>query len=111
MKTFVVGLISFVLGLAISGFVAIKFFVYGGQSVAVTEIQFYSNTLQLIKSNDIDEIIRRSCFSLPIALENKEQMDNSFFATQLPSILVSADESIEDLASKHLSDKGICNRT
>ncbi|MCP4987540.1 MAG: hypothetical protein GY928_16235 [Colwellia sp.] len=111
MKIFVVGLISFVLGLSLAGFVAIKFFVYGGQSVATSEIQFYSNTLQLINTNNIDEIIRRSCFSLPVALENKEQMDNSFFATESPLIMVSADQSIEDLATKHLSDNGICKRT
>ncbi len=111
MKIFVVGVIFFILGLSLAGFVAIKFFVYGGQSVAASEIQLYSNTLQLINTNDIDEVIRRSCFSLPVALENKIQMDNSFFATQLPTGMVNADESIEDLAAKHLSDKGICNRT
>ena len=110
MKIFVVGLIGFVLGISFAGFVAMKFFVYGGQRVAESEIKFFSNTLQLINTNNIDEIIRRSCFSLPVALKNKEQLDNSFFATELPLSMVNTEESVEDLATKHLSDTGICKQ-
>ncbi|WP_448213466.1 hypothetical protein [Colwellia sp. MEBiC06753] len=110
MKIFLVSLLSFLIGLVMAGYVALTFFVYGGQSVVATEIQFYANTLQLINVNKLDEVVKRSCFALPIALENKAQLDGSLFASNFEYGMTDSGEPIESLAAKHFANSGICHQ-
>lgn len=107
-KVILTGVFGFIVGLVLAGFVALKFFVYGAQSVSAAEIQFYANTLQSIRDDEIDIIVKRSCFALPIAIENKAQMDNKPFSTDFDYGVTKTGENIEDLARKHLSKTGIC---
>lgn len=116
MRTLVIGIVSFVLGLGIAGFVAMKFLVFGGQSVALTEIKFYTTALMLIQEGNVEELTKRSCHFLPIAIENKEFMSNSLFSSDIaepttyPTDGLESVKSIDSLANQYLSDDGICSR-
>ncbi len=111
MKIIVVGLMSFIFGIVLAGIVAIKFFVYGGQSVAVAEMIFYSKTLESIETNDIDSLKQTACQVLPIAIEQKSEWDNSFFANDFFHGVEDWGAEIEQLSLKHLSPNGICSNT
>ncbi|WP_350998728.1 MULTISPECIES: hypothetical protein [unclassified Shewanella] len=108
MKFIMVALISFTLGVVGAGFVALKFFAYGGQSVAAAEIQMSTTTLQLIESNKIDLAVKKLCSVLPIALKNKTEMDASFFATEFNYGQTGSGEHIESQAEKLLQPERIC---
>ncbi|WP_394147019.1 hypothetical protein [Shewanella atlantica] len=109
MKTIAISIICFIAGLALAGYIGLKFFVYGGQIVSTAEIQIYSHTLKMIESNDIESIKNRACLVLPIAIEQKAEWDNSFFANDFFHGWEEKGKDLEELSRKHLSEGGICN--
>ncbi|GGQ17334.1 hypothetical protein [Shewanella litoralis] len=110
MKTIIIGILSFAIGISVAGIVGLKLFAYGGQSVAAAEIQMATTTLQLIESKQIDVAVSKLCSILPIALNNKADMDASWFATEFNyGSHNTNDENIEVQAASLLEQQGICH--
>jgi len=109
MKFIIVGVISFTLGITGAGMIALKFFAYGGQSVAAAEIQMSASTLQLLESHQTDMVVNKLCSILPIALKNKAEFDASWFAIEFNYGHTQSDEDIETIAKNMLAKGNICN--
>ncbi|GGQ01371.1 hypothetical protein [Shewanella ulleungensis] len=108
MKIIIIGIVSFILGMSTAGVVGLKILAYGGQSVAAAEIQMATTTLQLIDSKQLDVAVSKLCSILPIALNNKADMDSSWFATEFNYGTNINGENIEAQATSLLKQHGIC---
>ncbi|MFD2165689.1 hypothetical protein ACFSJY_05380 [Thalassotalea euphylliae] len=111
MNTLIVALISFIVGLALSGFIAVKFFVYGGQSVANVELKIYNQALESIEKGRTENFVKIACLLLPIAIENKTQLDASIFAHDESDLYEYGAVNHVIEAQNHLSKGGICGQT
>ncbi len=108
MKVWLIALISFLIGMLLMGFVAVKFFMYGAQSVVDAEINFYTSTLSLLAENKQEQVKQRACTILPISLERYKEYKTSFWANDLYYAFPEREQKLLALAEKQLSPSGIC---
>ncbi len=80
MKPFIIGVVSFILGLTIAGSLGFKMFIGQAQMGILTEMNAHSVSLELISENNVSDLKQSNCFVLKVGLRNYTQFSDSIWA-------------------------------